>query len=62
MQIRIRVCVLQVLWGVEIGTAFPNWETAIFRALNGVVLRREIGGKERRMLGEKAAEVCALRV
>jgi len=43
MQIRIRVCVLQVLWKVEIGTAFPNWETAIFRALSGVDPRREIG-------------------
>jgi hypothetical protein len=42
---------------------FPKWETAIFGGLSGGDLGREIDRKQRKILGEKAAEkVCALRV
>jgi hypothetical protein len=38
-----------------LGGSFPKWETAIFRALSGVDLGREIGRRQRKMLGERAA-------
>jgi hypothetical protein len=36
-------------------------ETANFGALSGVEFRREIGGRQEKMLGEKAAERYSLR-